>query len=101
MRGRLAQEPCARCIRSEPDAYYWRDDEYAWHWTCLLCRTQHVADASDALDAMRKASSHLLHTHGHLRVWIQAHNPAHVAAVQLAMPLAVKLRSIAPKGPQS
>lgn len=98
MRGRAAPMPCERCTRQEPDAYLWPVGTTEWNATCLLCRTQHIETYRSHSVAHHALSGHLLRTHGHRRVWIMEHDPTHEAAVQLALPLAVKLSAQARAG---
>ena len=90
---KVQQFICPRCSREEPDGFVWETDNGGFMWSCGLCDKQDPQSAPNVWSAHESVHAHLRHVHGERRVYVETDRPAWVKAVQLAMSLALPLKS--------
>lgn len=72
-----------------PDAFVWIGDSGRWETFCTLCPRALPGSRGTRYEAADRACEHLHYTHGLRRVWVDRNTPAHLQAVQAALPLVV------------
>ena len=76
----------------------WRGDDGGWLWACLLCTSQQVHVVASGLAAHEAADMHVRKAHHHAQTWVARDRPEFARAVQLAIPLLLKMNNRGTQG---